>query len=194
MRKNLLIACVAFAVAILGYNNTSHASVHITVAQVGDDVVFKYEGSLDTAGLTAKSLTNGSALYNGKTSTLNTAIAFGVGPLMQGYELSSFATTSNSQGIYATSSEGSGFALFSLNTLALPQNYDSGSGLAGSMTFENKTYASFDFIAGTYKSILPSGDYVEMILDNQNVPEPASAIVFLGLLGGICARRRRSGT
>ena len=40
----------------------------------------------------------------------------------------------------------------------------------------------------------PSGDYVEMILDNQNVPEPASAIVFLGLLGGICARRRRSGT
>jgi len=194
--RNAYLAVLAFVLAPL----TAHAGIIITVGEIGDDVVFSFYGNLDTDGLTPKFYTHGHGIFNGganANSTLftpDTAISFGVGNSMLGYEVQSFAPTSTVNRVFFGSTAGDGFGLFSGNTLALPIGYVSQTNISGYLTLASQSFDSLGLLHGTYETYLPSQDFVRMEIGPAvRVSEP-SALLLLGsgLLALLIARRRRS--
>lgn len=186
---------LAFGLSLLCAN--AQASITISGAQVGDDFVFSYSGTLDTSGLTTKGSTNGLGLF-GVTST-RTYLAFGVGPALQGYDLASFAPISSDSNLALSGpTTGGGFSLFTSDTLALPPGYVSGDSISGTLTLLNQDFTSLSLIAGTYQRNLPSGDFVRIVIDSPVVTPAATAVptvsaygLALAMLGLVLVASRR---
>ena len=196
--KKIALAAV-FALS-LGFGEPARASVIIDVSEFGVDLVFSYSGSLDTTGLIPSFMTNGAAFFVGNTNGGQTAIGFGIGPQLQGYEapgLFSFSATSlfldKFVGGIAT---GSGLSLFAGHTLGLPVGYISNTPLSGNLTLKNQSFDTLALIAGIYESHLPSGDFLRLTIDHSGippVPEPNALLLIFGgaVLEGL---RRRLAT
>ena len=186
---------LAIFAALLLSPFAAQAGIIITTDQIGDDFVFSYSGSLDTTGLTPTFITNGLGLYEGNATFNNppdSAIAFGVGPGMQGYDQTSFTVSSTIQQTIIGTATGDGFALFASDTLALPIGYISGTFISGTLTLESQSFASLGMIAGIYETFLPSQDFIRMELGVTRVPEPGIlSLLAAGLLGMGLRRRRR---
>jgi hypothetical protein len=188
---------------LLCSGGTARASVIIDVAEFGGDVVFNYSGSLDTLGLIPSFMTNGAAFFTGNFGG-QTAIGFGVGPQLQGYEapgLTSFSATSSlphGRAFFGIAN-GSGLSLFAGDVLGLPVGYISNSPLAGSLTLANQSFDTLALIAGVYESHLPSGDFLRLTIEHSGVPMPepdtlllvCSAAAAIALRKRLAVRRRR---
>ena len=88
---------------------------------------------------------------------------------------------------------GSGFAMFTRDTVALPVGYASKSLIAGTLTLANQTFSTLGLIDGTYQINLPSNDFVRMVIDTSiAVPAPATlALMSLGIAGIGCRRPKK---
>ena len=182
------------ALGLLATDQLSEAAVIINVAEVGNDVVFEYSGSLDTTGLTPTFLTNGLGLFGGNFSD-STAIAFGRGNQLQGFAgVQSFVPVSSADiGVILGATTGTGFALFGGDTLGLPVGYVSGSALFGTLTLTSQTFASLLLVDGIYTTFTPSQDFIQLRIGTFSVPEPTTlALLGLGLVGMGYARRRKA--
>jgi PEP-CTERM motif len=181
VKRTTLAVIVAL---VLGYSSSIQAGIIISVAESGSDVVFGYSGDLDTAGLVPTFITNGLGFLSVEAS--QTALAFGVGPSMQGYTVPSLAAigapTTPTSLIFGDAT-GGGFAMFTSGTMALPFGYVSGTNIAGTLTLDSQSFASLGLIDGTYESLLPSGDFVRLTIATTQVPEPGTlSLLAAGLL------------
>jgi hypothetical protein len=189
VKRSTLAVIVAL---VLGYSSLTQAGIIISVAESGSNVVFGYSGDLDTTGLVPTFITNGFGFLFMDAS--QTALAFGVGPSMQGYTVPSLAAIgAPTTGLILGDVTGGGFAMFTSGTMALPFGYASGTDIAGTLTLDSQSFASLGLIDGTYESLLPSGDFVRLTIATTQVPEPGTiSLLAAGLLtvGALRFRKR----
>ena len=187
MKRTTLATIIA---VVLGYSLSTQAGIIISVAESGSDVVFGYSGDLDTTGLVPTFITHGLGFLS--VTATQTALAFGVGPSMQGYTVPSLAAIGAPTSLIFGDATGGGFAMFTSGTMALPFGYVSGTNIAGTLTLDSQSFASLGLMDGTYESLLPSGDFVRLTIATQ-VPEPGTiSLLAAGLLavGALRFRRR----
>lgn len=182
--KPLAVACA------LSAGSAANAVVVIDILEIGTDVVATYDGTINLTGLPVIGL--GSPI---STATINPAYPWFWS--LEGYDVYRIFGTMpvfGSGGSYsiASSMEGDTFGLESNRFIYLPQMYQSGDMLSGSLTFGSTDFGSIGLTPGTYTTHLGNGDYVVMNIDPPApVPLPASLPLLLAGAGalGLAARR-----
>jgi hypothetical protein len=177
---------IVFAVALL-LPIQAQATIIITTAEVGPDVVFSFSGDLDVAGMNPMVGDNISeAVFPGAG-----AILFGVHNGVDWYDAPGYAAfpSFGPYGIFSGTGTGDTFQVArSVATLGLalglPTGY-SGGLISGSLTVPG-SFASIGLIAGTYISTLPSGDTIRLA-----IPEPTAALLLACGVAGLAAAHRR---
>ena len=192
------VACTVSAgvVVVAALAAPASAAVVITVAEVGNDVVFTGVGTLD--------LTGSPVVIEGVGSQSALAPVDGVvivGPA-EGASIDSFALLESTffpafgslaNTYFATTGTGDLFGVAGtvINQVAVPVGYISGTPLSGSSMFENVRLGELGVVEGAYSATLASGDTITLIIPFvEAVPEPTSAAM-LGLGGLALLRRRR---
>lgn len=190
MRKQILATAAGLAVAA-GAPLAATATIDITVAEFGADVVFSYSGALDLTGANVVSAgANTNAFVAPVTSGGVGAIGFGGGSTDRVFDVASlppFGTGSFLEG----SPMGPGFGVFTSDSLGVPVGYVSNTPIAGSLTLDGQTLASLGLIEGVYQTgTLPSGDFVRLTIP-EVVPEPVRAWLGLSVAAALGWRGRR---
>lgn len=181
-----LFATALTATLTLWAAASAAATIDITVAQVGSDVVFSYAGALDLTGASVDTAgANIAAFAAPQTASGVGAIGFGGGP---GDSLDVTSMPAFGTGDFVSGSPtGPGFGVFTNDRLGLPLGYTSNTPISGTLTISGETLASLGLIAGVYQTgTLPSGDFVRL-----TVPEPASAVLCLCAAAALASGRRR---
>ena len=195
MRRSY-VACATLLIAVLGVAIASPAGAGVTiiVQEVGDDVVFSGGGTLDISlWAFSHDITVGPQIDPHFVIMAETA-----GSDFDVYEdpvnfagPSEFPT--NEVTTFADSGVGDGFGI-QLDPLlvGVPHGYTSGDPLAGTITFNNHTFASLGLVEGEYTWTWDTadgrGDFFTVVV----IPAPG-AIALLGVAGlaGLVSRRRR---
>lgn len=182
-QKTLLAVTLVATLAV-----SARAAVIISADEVGPDVVFSYNGSINLTGNTGSTdhvtpvmridpsgpqiVALSAANYTAYDMVISGPATFGTGGQTD-----------------ADSGTGDNFyVLPSSDVIAVPIGYTSGDPLSGSITFDNTDLTTLGVNTGTYVWTLPN-DTITLNV----VPEPATYAALLGLaaLGFVCARRRR---
>lgn len=173
---------------------SANATFVINVTEVGNSVVASGSGSINTAGLNPLGFntswsqpqlqfdslqlgSGGAAVYNGYTGPST----IGPGP--------------DSLGAMTAIRTGDPVGLTLFNTiprLYVPQNYVSGSALAGTSTFSNKSLATLGLAVGSYQFTWGSGINADSMTVNVSVPEPSSVLLLFASAAALMRRRSRS--
>jgi hypothetical protein len=145
----------AFSLALAWSAPTASASMIITVAQIGPNVIMTASGAINTASLLLSSSAGGfvpSIQPNAAT------IQFGAYPTFSAEQYTGATAGPANFGpgapsddgiIYASSGSGSSI-IFSPGQLWVPIGYISGAALSASATYDNATLASLGISPGTY--------------------------------------------
>lgn len=212
MKKSLITAALLCAAV-----GAANAAVTINADQVGADVVFTLDGSINLAGLGSPGyyimglgggLSSGTNFYN--------ELKVGAGSLTDGvmsgfdiYEVSLNSRPSTSfLSVEGTvfSSYGSGDNLlfsdiyeFDYSIIFVQTGYVSGSALHSTSTYAGTTLGGLNLVAGSYTWAWGSGATADSVTLNINavapVPEPESYALMLaglGALGAVSRRQRRA--
>jgi hypothetical protein len=162
------------------------ATIDITVAEVGSDVVFSYAGALDVTGATVDTGFAQSFVFPQDSSGVG-AIGFGGGSVDRVFDVTSFPAFGTGGFVAGSGTTGPGFAVFTSDSIGLPFGYVSDTPISGSLTIADESMASLGLIGGVYQTgSLPSGDFVRL-----TVPEPASALLCLWATAALASSRRR---
>ncbi|NNL67128.1 MAG: hypothetical protein HKP30_12855 [Myxococcales bacterium] len=185
-----ILAIVGMVAVAAGAPAPAAATIDITVAELGADVVFSYSGALDLAGANVVSAgANTNAFVSPVSGSGVGAIGFGGGSTDRVFDVTSlppFGTGS----FLAGSALGPGFGVFTSDSLGLPLGYVSDTQIVGSLTLTGQTLASLGLLEGVYVTgSLPSGDFVHLTIP-QVVPEPALALLALSGAAALGLRRR----
>ena len=148
MRISLLIAAVVAATLFV---KPAQADITINMQETDNDIVFSYSGSLNIDGLTIASSGNTSASFIAPNDAV---VGFGG----DNDQYSSAVSGPDSYGTSAFTSasilnDGDTFVVGGkFNFLRLPENYVSGTGISGSMTFESTNFATLgiDTVSAPY--------------------------------------------
>ncbi len=177
-------------VAVLLSPMAANADLIITALDVGTEVVFEYDGSIDLTGLSGPfSASNSSNAIN----SINGYFRAGqLGSSLDYYNISSvFGQFGLSGTLTPTSFSGDQFSIYSNPALGLRAGYTSGESITGMLSFAG-SIASLSLIEGTYSIILPNDSIILNIGAVQSVPEPGTLALFgLGLFGMGLMRRRK---
>jgi hypothetical protein len=177
---------------------SADAGVIIDVTQVGGNVVFSTNGSLNLTGATSAGGI-GSYGLGFIPGGSNWYIASGSGTGVDSYVLSSFAGpfgTSASFFSGPSSSSGNNFFIWgdsgALAQVGVPVGYVSGSSINSGMVFNGATIGGFTMIPGTYLYSLPNDTITLNIGAAAGVPEPGTlSLIGLGLAGFAAIVRRK---
>ena len=191
--KKFAISTSAALLFLIGAIN-SHASLIVTAAEVGGDVVFSGGGSADLTGLIldstpavgAGSIANFPKLIMA-AGAAGASWVFGItsGP-------SNYGAGST---MFASSFSGDLFGIFSANQIILPSNYVTGTDLSSTMTLGGKTFASAGMTPGTYVWTWGSAGNTDSftLQIGTSVPVPATLALFsIGLAGLGWSRRKKA--
>ena len=184
MKKLLMLITVVWLYGM------SQAAVTINVNQVGSDIVWDWNGSIDTTGATQVDSFGGFGayvrpyyvefpLYSAPQNTYAYSITGpSFGAIGDGTVYNWFTTVSGN-----TSFGVSGYG----TKVYLAQFYVSGSAIYGTNVMANKTISGIGLNSGTYEwTVSGSGDTITMNV----IPEPATALI-LGFGGALIAFYRR---
>ena len=191
------VALVISAFALVFCCASADAGVIIDVTQVGGNVVFSTNGSLNLTGATSAGA-DGSYGLGFIPGGSNWYIASGSGTAVDSYALSSFAGafgTSTSYFSSPSSSSGDNFFIWgdsgALAQVGVPAGYVSGSSINSGMVFNGATIVGFTMIPGTYLYTLPN-DAITLNIGAAAVPEPGTlSLIGLGLAGFAAIVRRK---
>lgn len=194
---------VGSMLAMVALTTQAHASFTLDFEQVGANVVATGAGTIDTTGY----MLNGSLSTVGITpsepeflvgnaaagyQTLNTFGSFTAQPFGPGG--SSNPTSSIGSAVGFGFYTGFFFTNLSLDFIATPESYVSGTALNNTTTWNNATFASLGLTVGTYTyNYGPAADQFVIVEVGTGtaVPEPASWALVLGGLGYVTLGRRR---
>ena len=186
----------ASLINLFSFAGSAHGAITVDIAEVGDDVVLTYSGSLDLTGIIyADSDTNpggGQAIAPERSSfVVGTTPTIDIYTNLDDSGITVFGVGTDQ--IYADSSSGDLFAcmVFGSNyNLFVPGGYVFGSAISGTSTWNDTTIADMGLIPGSsHVFTLPNDSFTVNI--GSSVPEPSSAAL-LGILtiGGLFTRRR----
>jgi hypothetical protein len=182
------IAGAALGALLLGSGllaSPAQAGYVITVEQLGDNVVATGSGAIDLTDLDFFMNTDRGP---GFIDPLIACILTG-DSLIDIYTGFSGPTSFGSSGeTLATSNNGSGVGINGgQNLLAVPPGYISDTVLSASSTFANQTFSSLGVTPGTYEWTWGTGENQNftVLIGAAAVPEPASAALLGGALGGL---------
>ena len=183
-QKTLLAVTLVATLAV-----SARAAVIISANEVGPDVVFSYNGSIDLTGNTG--FTDHVTPVMRIDPSGSTQIVALSAPNYTAYDMviSGPATFGTGGQTDADSGTGDNFYVLPFaDAVAVPIGYTSGDPLSGSITFDNTDLATLGVNTGTHAWTLPN-DTITLNV----VPEPATYAALFGLaaLGFVCARRRR---
>lgn len=195
--KKLVLRLLAIGFLLHASARPASAVYVLTVAQIDNNVVCNGSGTLNLGTLTLAGTTSvntviypsAASAYVGALSSqasyYNGAIT---GPTSFGSGNYTFATSGTGAfaGIFGAANSNFGTG----NRVFVPVGYVSGTFMAGTATYNNATFASLGFTAGTYVYTFPSGDTFTV---TSAVPEPSTwAMLGVGAVGaGVVVLRRR---
>ena len=172
------------------------AGVIITATEVGSEVIFDGGGTLNLTDLTPL----GSASLTGSINPSDGELVLGDGPLAS-FEADTYGgqisgpsgfgsgTASMAQG--GTGGLRFGTVVASDRLIVVPEGYNSGTVLTGSLTFSDEDFASLGLSPGTYTWTWGSETNADS-LTLTVVPEPATvSLILLGCMSIGLSRRRR---
>lgn len=174
----------------------ARAAVILTASEVGSDVLFEGDGTLDLTDLIfdfpsfSSSGVRSMFVVVQLGSTLNGPIDYydGMsGPAHIGTSIDIFFPDSGAGDRFGVSS----------NTLIVPSGYISGAPLSASNTFLGHSFASLGLVPGTYVWTWGSGVHADSLtirIGAVPVPEPSSILLIgTALAAGVAARKRAKG-
>lgn len=184
-RRVVTAAALALALSVPAI---TRADIVINAVETGDDVVFSYSGSIDVSGLGTPQLV---LLLTRIQPDSGTLVWGGVSDVYSGLPVFPvFGTGGNS---FADSRTGDEFATIG-STLGLPEGYETGDPISGTLTFDTETFASLGLTPGTYVSQLPD-DTITLNIGVAQVPAPTTlALLGIALVGLRFHCRKRSPT
>ncbi len=166
------------AVALLAASAMAHATYTISIVQSGTNVVMSGTGSLNTTGLTFTNAGPTCAGNNGFINSSLVCIGSGRGDVVAPAAFTPALNGLSTGGLAADTSTGTS-AFIAGNTLYFGAPYVSGTPIANSSTFLNKTFTDLGVTAGTTRTLaLPSGDTIFIRVG----PPPVAAVTSIPTL------------
>lgn len=176
----------------------AHATVRVTIEEVGSDVVVSHTGTIDLAAATSSSPLT-SAIQSGVYGpTYPLIVSGGLGNVdanQYDVDITAFPDSMIAGVGFSNADSGTG-GLFGISqqdgSIYLPNGYVSGATITGTSTFNETTIADIGLTEGAFKATFSNGSNTENILYTVGVPESSQFALILSLMTlGACLSRRR---
>ncbi len=185
-QRNMLVAGLVLGLMA----SCAQAAVIIDIQEVGNDVLVSGSGSYNLSALSYSSPAisvgiRADSVYvtPGNDERMSHYIWATTAPTEIGPGTSFFAPDQTTGSPFGVSGGGAG-------SFFVPEGYVSGSALAGTSTYENKTLVDLGLTEGTYEWTWGTGETADTVTVNiGTVPEPAT--MSLLALGGMALLRRK---
>ncbi|MEM9838099.1 MAG: hypothetical protein AAF830_02985 [Pseudomonadota bacterium] len=190
LRKKSLFAIAAAAATALAA--TAQAKIEIVLDEVGNDLVFTFNGTLDLTGMMRIDESQ-EENRSGLGARFGSILSFPDGSLIDTYGAPSLdAFGGRNSGPEAGISTGDAFGIFGDDVFGLPTGYVSGDFISGTMMIENADFSTFSIVPGVYTRTFANGSgFVLLAGDVQAVPLPAGAVLAAPVVGAMVLRRRK---
>lgn len=185
----MVIATMTLVALTLSTAATCQASIlFVTVAEVGNDVVFTMTGTIDLTGLTPGS----DSSHTAGIDPAGGSVSMGAGTTDSYTGFFAVPGSFGTGGFVAASSYSGDHVAFTQTALYVPDGYVSGSFLNGTITFANSTFASLGLTQNIYAWVWgeTEGQNVMALEIFSEVPEPSACVIWLALAVSIAAGRR----
>ncbi len=164
---------LASFLAIASFSDQANASAFIKITESGGDVIVSATGSLNIADLTFWQTSNTAQGIHSSSSFLEVSS----GPVDLYQSISGPASFGTGSFTFPSSGTGDRLGIrFGAASLAVPAGYISGTSLAGTSTFANKSFAQLGLVPGSYTWTWGSGDNADSLtIKVADAPTPIQA-------------------